>query len=105
VNVDLARALREAHSHKLPRENIEKALNKGKDTASANFDVGAYEIFGFGGVALIAATLTDNTNRAFTMIRAAVNKAEGAKLASVGSVLFQFDHKVRDLFFCCSCIL
>lgn len=57
-----------------------------------NFTSGVYEIFGFGGVGLVVASLTDNTNRTVNNIKALARKAD-VKIAGAGSVLFKFDHK------------
>eukprot|EP01040_Poterioochromonas_malhamensis_P007761 gene7761-8394_t len=90
-NPELARAIREAHSYKYPRENIEKAIKKANDSSTTNFETGLYEIFGHGGVGFIASTLTDNPNRAIADIRKHLRKHD-VKIVN-GSVLFQFDHK------------
>jgi transcriptional/translational regulatory protein YebC/TACO1 len=84
--------LKEAHDVKLPKENIERAINRAKDKASANFETGQYEIFGHGGVGLVVSTLTDNPNRAIFDIKGCLGKA-GVKMASGGSILFQFEQK------------
>jgi transcriptional/translational regulatory protein YebC/TACO1 len=91
-NIELARVLREAHSIKLPKENIDRALKKATETSNADYEAGAYEVYGHGGVGIVVSTLTDNSNRANMQIKSTARKAE-VKIASGGSVLFQFDHK------------
>jgi YebC/PmpR family DNA-binding regulatory protein len=89
-NVELARALQEAQSIRLPKENIERALRKATEAGSADdYKPNDYEVFGFGGVGLVVRTLTDNTNRAVSEIKATARKQE-VKMASSGSVLFNF---------------
>jgi transcriptional/translational regulatory protein YebC/TACO1 len=83
---------------KLPRDNIERALNTAKDKSSANFEVGVYEFFGVGGVGFVVNTLTDNSNRALFELKNALKKT-AAKQASGGSVLFNFEQKVFTLLF------
>jgi transcriptional/translational regulatory protein YebC/TACO1 len=92
-NIELARALKEAYSVSLPKENIERALKKATEvTSDEEYRPGDYEVFGVGGVGIIVRTLTDNTNRAVGQIKAAARKHE-VKMASAGSVLFLFDLK------------
>lgn len=91
-NVNLARALKEAHSVKLPKDNIERALRAASDASSQNMESGLYEVFGHGGVGLIVTTLTDNSNRAIKEVKSQARKSD-VKMASSGSVLFQFVHK------------
>jgi len=86
--------LKEAQSIKLPKENIDRALKKATDSSTESFGTGIYEVFGFGGVVLIVTTLTDSPNRAVKAIKALV-RAHDAKVASAGSVLFNFEQKVR----------
>jgi YebC/PmpR family DNA-binding regulatory protein len=89
-NVELARALQEAQSIRLPKENIERALRKATEAGSADdYKPNDYEVFGFGGVGIVVRTLTDNTNRAVSEIKATARKQE-VKMASSGSVLFNF---------------
>lgn len=48
-----------------------------------------YECYGPGGTGFIIESLTDNTNRAASTVRAAVNRG-GGKMAEPGSVMFAF---------------
>lgn len=92
-NPALRWVLREAQSAKLPKENFERALNRGSDTNSASYTTTHYEVFGFGGAGIIVQTVSDNANRTNGEVKAVVRKAE-AKMAGMGSVLFNFDEKV-----------
>jgi hypothetical protein len=48
-NVELSRALKEAHSVRLPKDNIERALKKASDASNnEDYKSGTYEIFGHG---------------------------------------------------------
>lgn len=69
-------------------------MSRGSDTSSADYVSDIYEVFGHAGVSLLVCTLSDNKNRAVATIKDVAKKSE-AKMASSGSVLFQFDHKVR----------
>ena len=86
--------MKEAHSCKLPKDNIERALKKASEhNAGEGYSTGYYEVYGHGGVGIVVATLTDNSNRANMAIKSFARKSE-VKMASSGSVLFNFDHKV-----------
>lgn len=88
-NLDLARALREAATHKLPKENVERALKKAADKATQDYSRGIYEVRS-SGCNILVWTLTDNANRAVKHIKEKVGKAEKAKFVTDGSVLFRF---------------
>ncbi|RYY78700.1 YebC/PmpR family DNA-binding transcriptional regulator [archaeon] len=92
INPELARILKEAHSIKLPKDNIDRALSKAKDTSTEAFTAGVYEVFGFGGAGLVVCSLTDNPTRAVKEIKTLVRKSD-VKIASAGSVLFNFEQK------------
>ena len=67
-NINLSRALREAHSMRLPKENIERALRKATEVNTETFSSGVYEVFGHSGVGLVVVSLTDSSNRAVKTI-------------------------------------
>lgn len=77
----------------MPKENIERALKKGTETSTEDYSTGIYEIYGHSGVSIIVCTLTDNSNRTVKEIKRVV-KDEEIKMASSGSVLFNFNHMV-----------
>jgi len=68
-------------------------LHKATEHTGENFTLGLYEVFGHGGVSLVVAALTDNPNRVNLAIKTFAKRHE-VKMASSGSVLFQFDHMV-----------
>jgi YebC/PmpR family DNA-binding regulatory protein len=92
TNRNLNNILREAKSNGVPNDNIQRAINKGTATDTADFSEACYEAYGHGGVGIIINCLTDNTNRARTEITNAFKKSE-VKFASSGSVAFNFDKK------------
>lgn len=49
ANVLLQRALKEANSIKLPKENIDRALKKASDSMNEDYSTGVYEVYGHGG--------------------------------------------------------
>lgn len=92
ANLELSRALKEAHSVKLPKENIDRALKKAAENSTAVMESGVYEVFGHGGIGLVVTTLSDNSNRAVKEVKSTARKSD-VKIASSGSVIFQFEHK------------
>ena len=92
TNRNLNNILKEAKSNGVPNDNIQRAINKGTATDTADFSEACYEAYGHGGAGLIINCLTDNTNRARVDISNAFKKSE-VKFASIGSVAFNFDKK------------
>ncbi len=91
-NPRLRLALQKARSANLPNENIERNIKKASSADQADFSSITYELYGYGGVGIIAEILTDNKNRAASDMRIATNK-RGGTIASPGAVLFNFDRK------------
>jgi YebC/PmpR family DNA-binding regulatory protein len=94
TNMALRLAIDEAKLANVPRDNIQKAVEKGSGagTDTANFDHLVYEAYAPGGIALIIEALTNNRNRTAPEIRTILDKNGGA-LANTGSVSFQFDRR------------
>lgn len=92
ANNKLAIAIERAKEHNFPLENIERNIKRASDINQADYVEMTYELYGYGGVALVVEILSDNRNRTSSDIRIALNK-KGGSLASPGSVLFQFDRK------------
>ncbi len=93
-NPRLRIAVEKAKAANMPKENIQRAINKGAgvgDDGAAYVEI-TYEGYGPGGVAIIVETMTDNTNRTLAEIKHAFNRSNG-NLASSGAVLWQFDQK------------
>jgi YebC/PmpR family DNA-binding regulatory protein len=74
----------------MPKDNIQRAINKAAGGDAENYDEVRYEGYGPGGVALIVEALTDNRNRTASNVRAAFTKAGGA-LGETNSVSFMWD--------------
>jgi YebC/PmpR family DNA-binding regulatory protein len=89
-NPRLRTALAAARAANVPKDNIERAINKGSGADGENYEEVRYEGYGPGGVAVIVETLTDNRNRTAAEIRAAFSKL-GGSLGETNSVSFQFD--------------
>jgi len=92
ANARLRAAVLAARAGGMPKENIERAINKASGSDTENYEEVRYEGFGPGGVSLIIETLTDNRNRTATNVRTAVSK-NGGNLGAGGSVSHGFERK------------
>ena len=90
MNPRLRLAVQNAKSLSMPKDNIQRAINKAADKDGENYDEVRYEGYGPGGVAVIVEALTDNRNRTASNVRTAFTKSGGA-LGETGSVGFMFD--------------
>ncbi|HEY2811621.1 MAG TPA: YebC/PmpR family DNA-binding transcriptional regulator [Rhabdochlamydiaceae bacterium] len=91
-NTKLRMAIQKARAANLPNDNIERNIKKACSADQADFSEILYELYGYGGVGIIAEILTDNKNRASSDMRIATNK-KGGTIASPGSVSFNFERK------------
>jgi YebC/PmpR family DNA-binding regulatory protein len=90
MNPRLRLAIQAAKAESMPKDNIQRAINKATGGDAENYDEVRYEGYGPGGVALIVEALTDNRNRTASNVRAAFTKAGGA-LGETNSVSFMWD--------------
>jgi len=90
MNPRLRLAVIAARAQSMPKDNIQRAINKAAGGDAENYDEVRYEGYGPGGVALIVEALTDNRNRTASNVRAAFTKAGGA-LGETNSVSFMWD--------------
>jgi YebC/PmpR family DNA-binding regulatory protein len=90
MNPRLRLAVQNAKAVSMPKDNIQRAINKASGGDAENYEDVRYEGYGPGGVAVIVEALTDNRNRTAANVRAAFTKAGGA-LGETGSVAFMFD--------------
>jgi YebC/PmpR family DNA-binding regulatory protein len=74
----------------MPKDNIQRAIDKASGNDAENYEEIRYEGFGPGGVALIVEALTDNRNRTATNVRTIFSK-NGGNLGASGSVSHGFD--------------
>ena len=92
-NPRLRTAVLAAKAQNMPKDNIQKAIDKGAGTLEGvNYDEITYEGYGIGGVAFIVECLTDNKNRAAAEVRHIFNK-RGGSLAKSGAVAYMFEAK------------
>jgi YebC/PmpR family DNA-binding regulatory protein len=93
TNPSLRTAIDNAKSVSLPKENIERAIQKGAGGGdSAKIEEIVYEAYGPGGMAMIIECLTDNKNRTVAEVKAILNKL-GGSFANAGSVAYLFNKK------------
>ena len=90
MNARLRAAVITARKEGLPKDNIERSINKAVGGDADTFEEIRYEGFGPGGVSLIVETLTDNRNRTATNVRLAFSK-NGGNLGAPNSVSHGFD--------------
>ena len=84
MNSRLRSAIQAARSSNMPKDNIEKAIDKSSTSANENFENLRYEGFGPDKIAVIVETLTDNKNRTASNIRTIFQK-HGGSLGTKGS--------------------
>jgi YebC/PmpR family DNA-binding regulatory protein len=91
-NPRLRMAISNAKGASMPKDNIERAINKGKDKDAAAFTEITYEGYLPNGIAVIIECTTDNTQRTVSNVRAIFNKY-GGNLGTTGSLSFLFERK------------
>ena len=90
MNARLRSAIQAARSANMPKDNIERAIDKSKNNVNENFENLRYEGFGPDRIAVIVETLTDNKNRTASNIRTIFHKYEGS-LGTQGSASHNFN--------------
>lgn len=91
ANYKLRMAVDAARAENMPKDNIERAINKAGGEA-LNIEEVTYEGFAPGGVGVIVEAATDNRNRTSQEIKNIFDRA-GGSMAGPGSVSFNFDPK------------
>ena len=92
MNPRLRLAVNNAKAQSMPKDNIQRAIDKASGGDEANYEEVRYEGYGPGGVALIVEALTDNRNRTATAVRTAFSK-NGGNLGATGAVSHGFERK------------
>jgi YebC/PmpR family DNA-binding regulatory protein len=90
MNPRLRAAVLAAKAQSMPKDNIQRSIDKAAKGEGENYEEVRYEGFGPGGVSLIVEALTDNRNRTATNVRTAFSK-NGGNLGASGSVSHGFD--------------
>ena len=89
MNARLRSAIQSARSSNMPKENIERAIEKSETSVDSNYENIRYEGFGPKRIAVIAETLTDNKNRTASNLRTIFQK-NGGKLGAQGVASHNF---------------
>lgn len=93
LNLRLRVAIDRARKASMPKDSIERAIERGSGTSSeVQVESLIYEAYCPGGTALIIECLTDNRNRSANDVKHLLSK-NSASLATSGSVAYLFDHK------------
>ncbi|MDC1033538.1 YebC/PmpR family DNA-binding transcriptional regulator [Candidatus Pelagibacter sp.] len=90
MNPRLRSAIQSARSANMPKDNIDRAINKSSSNNENNFENLRYEGFGPDKIAVIVEALTDNKNRTASNIRAIFQK-NGGNLGTQGSAAHNFN--------------
>src|SRR3954469_6358893 len=90
ANARLRAAMIAARAQSMPKDNIQRAIDKASGSDAENYEEIRYEGFGPGGVAVIGEALTDNRNRTATNMRTIFSK-NGGNLGASGSVSHGFE--------------
>ncbi|MBO6510031.1 MAG: YebC/PmpR family DNA-binding transcriptional regulator [Roseibium sp.] len=89
-NPRLRLAVQNAKAQSMPKDNIQRAINKSQAGDAESYEEIRYEGYGPAGVAVVVEALTDNRNRSASNIRSYFTKC-GGSLGETGSVSFMFD--------------
>ena len=97
TNLTLRYAIDEAKYANMPKDTIQRAVQKGAGSAGGDaFESVTYEGYGPSGIAVIVDTLTDNNTRTVSEVRNIFNKS-GGNMGNSGSVAYMFDTKGQIL--------
>lgn len=92
-NMKLKLALSKAKANNIPKDNIQRAIQKGAGALEGqSFEEITYEGYGPAGVAMMVSCLTDNRNRTAADIRHVFSK-HGGNLGATGCVGYMFKQK------------
>ena len=91
-NPRLRLAVKEAKSQSVPKDVIQRAIDKSTAADGDNYEEIRYEGYGPNGVAVIVEAMTDNRNRTASTVRSTFGK-NGGNLGETGSVGFLFERK------------
>ena len=90
MNARLRAAILAARAENMPKDNIQRAINKATGSDAETYEEIRYEGYGPGGAALIVEAMTDNRNRTASDIRSFFTRS-GGNLAETGAVSFMFE--------------
>lgn len=85
----LAAVIARAKAANMPKDNIDRAVQKGTSAGGTELEQVAYELYGPGGVAIIATAVTDSRNRTTQEMKHLLSK-NGYELGNPGSASWAF---------------
>jgi YebC/PmpR family DNA-binding regulatory protein len=93
-NPTLATAVQKARDYSMPKDNIQRAIDRGTGAGDGGGEIerAVYEGYGPGGAAILVEALTDNRNRTGAEVRHAFDK-HGGSLGEPGSVSWIFESR------------
>lgn len=91
-NLHLRLAMDQAKAANMPKENIERALERAAGAGEGDLQEALYEGYGPGGAAVLVEAATDNKNRTTQEIKNIFERS-GGSLGTQGSVSFQFERE------------
>ncbi|MGE5540848.1 MAG: YebC/PmpR family DNA-binding transcriptional regulator [Bacillota bacterium] len=86
---ELAAVISRAKAANMPKDNIDRAVAKGTSKEAGDLEQVVYELYGPGGVAIIATALTDSRNRTTQEVKLILTK-NGYELGTPGSAVWAF---------------
>ena len=89
MNARLRSAIQSARSSNMPKDNIQRAIEKSENSTDSNYENIRYEGFGPKKIAVIVETLTNNKNRTASNLRTIFQK-NGGNLGTQGSAIHYF---------------
>jgi YebC/PmpR family DNA-binding regulatory protein len=92
MNPRLRLAVNAAKAQSMPKDNIQRAIDKASAAGGEDYEEVRYEGYGPGGSAIIVEALTDNRNRTATNVRNAFAK-NGGNMGATGAVSHGFERK------------
>lgn len=93
MNPSLRAVVEKARSNNMPKDNIQKAIDKAVGSqSSCDYEAIRYEGYASGGIAIMIDCLTDNKNRTAMLVRSTLTK-HGGNLGTDGSVSYMFKRR------------
>lgn len=90
MNFKLRLAVEAARNANMPKDNIERAIERASGKQAADLEETVYEGFGPGGFSVVVEALTDNKVRTVAEVKSVFNK-NGGNMGAQGSVMYQFE--------------
>ncbi len=92
TNAKLRLAVQKAKEANMPNDNVERNIKKASSADQEDYFEMMYELYGYGGVGIIAEIMSDNKNRISSEMHIAT-KEHGGNVAKQGAVSHNFDRK------------